>query len=217
MTFIPPVGRVSAINTREGTYHIQTEFALRPEPRVTTTVIFNGRVVHKDNYVCTPEILEEASRDLLETILAEQHKKVKEALQKEKGRGTPSAKPEKSPTPVDKSQQTDIIRENLSKIKGVKEVLVIDPASLNKPTKFEDLLYSSNYENLVAKVLGFALEIQNMSRLGSIKEVRGVWQNSPFLILGNLSPVLALFLESNLDFSSVQTPIQLVLAKYYVE
>ena len=93
----------------------------------------------------------------------------------------------------------------------------MDPASLKKPTKFEASLYSSTYENLVSKVLNFALEIQNLSRLGNVKEARGVWQNSPFLILGNLSPALALFLERDVDFSSVQTPIQLVLAKYYAE
>ncbi len=217
MTFISPLGRVSAINTAEGTYHIQTEFALRPEPRVTTTVIFNGQVVHKDNYACTPEILEEASRDLLETILSEQHKKVKDALQKQKGGSAKGTQPVKAPTPIDKNQQTDIIRENLAKIKGVKDVVVLDPTSLKKPTKFEASLYSSNYENLVSKVLNFALEIQNLSRLGNVKEARGVWQNFPFLILGNLSPALALFLERDVDFSSVQTPIQLVLAKYYAE
>lgn len=217
MTFISPLGRVSAINTAEGTYHIQTEFALRPEPRVTTTVIFNGQVVHKDNYACSPEILEEASRDLLDTILAEQHKKVKEAWQKQKGVSAKGTKPENAPAPVDKSQQTDIIRENLAKIKGVKEVVVLDPASLKKSTKFEASLYSSNYENLVSKVLNFALEIQNLSRLGNVKEARGVWQNSPFLILGNLSPALALFLEKDVDFASVQTPIQIVLAKHYAE
>jgi len=217
MAFIAPLGRVSAINTPEGTYHIQTEFALRPEPRVTTTVIFNGKVVHKDNYTCSPEILEEASRDLLDTILAEQHKKVKESWQREKGASHKATKPEKSPAPVDKSQQTDIIRENLEKIKGIKEVVVLDPASLRKPTKFEASLYSTGYENLVSKVLNFALEIQNLSRLGSVKEARGVWQSAPFLILGNLSPALALFLEKDVEFSAVQTQIQIVLAKYYAE
>src|SRR3989304_1114400 len=108
MTFIPPVGRVSPVNTAEGKYHIQTEFALRPQPRVTTTVTFNGRVVHKDNYPCKPEILAEESRDLLEAILNDQHKKVKESIQKQKGDIV--SKTEKPSTP-DKSQQPEIIRE----------------------------------------------------------------------------------------------------------
>ncbi len=216
MTFIPPVGRVSAVNTAEGIYHIQTEFALRPEPRITTTVIFKGRVVHKENYPCKLEILAEESRDLLETILNDQHKKAKESLQKQKGDLIPPDKSEKSSTP-DKSQQVEIIRENLSKIKGVKEILTLDWDNLRKPAQLERSLLSTTNEILIAKVLNFALEIQNQSRLGNIKEVKGVWQNSPFLILGNLTPALALFLQPNVDFSTVQTPIQLVLAKYYAE
>lgn len=216
MAFIPPVGRVSAVNTAEGTYHIQTEFALRPEPRVTTSVIFHGKVVQKENYLCQSEILAEESRDLLETILNDQHKKVKESIQKQKGDLSPSSTAEKSKVP-DRSKQVDTIRENLSKIKGVKEILTVDWESLKKPAKFEQSLFSSNYEILVAKVLNFALEIQNQSRLGNIKQAQGVWNNSPFLILGNLNPALALFLQPKVDFSAVQTPIQLVLAKYYAE
>ncbi len=216
MTFIPPVGRVSAVNTAEGTYHIQTEFALRPEPRITTTVTLNGRVVHKDNYRCKPDLLAQESRDLLETILNDQHKKAKDSLQKQKRDRSPSTTAEKSPAP-DRSKQAEIIRENLSKIKGVKEILTLDWESLKKPAKFEQSLLSTDSEILVAKVLNFALEIQNQSRLGNIKEAKGVWNNSPFLILGNLTPALALFLQPNVDFSTVQTPIQLVLAKYYAE
>ena len=42
-----PAGRTSLVNKDGSSIQIQTEYAFRPYPRVTTTILDNGRVLHK--------------------------------------------------------------------------------------------------------------------------------------------------------------------------
>ncbi len=45
-TYIP-AGRTSIVHRDEGSFQIQTEYAHRPYPRITTSIILNGQVVDK--------------------------------------------------------------------------------------------------------------------------------------------------------------------------
>lgn len=55
-----PVGRTSLVRKGQVSLQVQTEYASRPNPRVTTSIFNNGRMLHKiertlDNPVTTPE------------------------------------------------------------------------------------------------------------------------------------------------------------------
>ena len=71
--FIPP-GRLSAYQHGGKTFQVQTEYAPRPHPRVTTSVVLDGRMVHKVDRAWEAEVESEQTRKDLESCLAEQHR-----------------------------------------------------------------------------------------------------------------------------------------------
>lgn len=75
-----PSGISSEAIVKETKFCVQTEFAHRPKPRVTTTITLNGEVVEKveTNWEGTP-LTEEDKRDI-EQFLKKQHQKVIEKI-----------------------------------------------------------------------------------------------------------------------------------------
>jgi hypothetical protein len=68
-----PTGRLSAIEKDGEKVQIQTEFGLYPKPRVTTTVILGGQVLHKQQKVWEAETESEGGQRELEVFLNKQH------------------------------------------------------------------------------------------------------------------------------------------------
>ncbi len=71
-----PVGRTSLVKKGEVSLQVQTEYASRPNPRITTCILQNGRVLHKiersvDNAIST---IEEQLR--VETTIKRQHAEI---------------------------------------------------------------------------------------------------------------------------------------------
>ena len=71
--YIPP-GQLGYHKLGEKTLQVQTEFATRPRPRVTSSVVVDGRIVHKTDLEWTDDLASDESRQKLEAALAEQHK-----------------------------------------------------------------------------------------------------------------------------------------------
>ncbi|HVP07534.1 MAG TPA: hypothetical protein VMS71_06795 [Candidatus Acidoferrum sp.] len=85
-----PVGRTSLVKKGEVSLQVQTEYASRPNPRITTCILQNGRVLHKiersvDNPIST---IEEQLR--VETTIKRQHAEIIAIIQ-----NTPYTPPEK--------------------------------------------------------------------------------------------------------------------------
>ncbi len=78
-----PVGRTSLVKKEDVSLQVQTEYASRPYPRVTTTILKSGEVVHKvEKKLNHPvESLEEQSRT--ETLIQQQHSDVLAIIQKD--------------------------------------------------------------------------------------------------------------------------------------
>jgi len=68
-----PNGRLSAVSHEGDQIQIQTEFALHPRPRVTTTVVLGGRVLHKEEQIWEAETETPESQEKLESFLQKQH------------------------------------------------------------------------------------------------------------------------------------------------
>jgi hypothetical protein len=68
-----PNGRLSAVSHEGDKIQIQTEFALHPRPRVTTTVVLGGRVLHKEEQIWEAETETPESQEELESFLQKQH------------------------------------------------------------------------------------------------------------------------------------------------
>jgi hypothetical protein len=124
-----PAGRTSTVRKGETIFQIQTEYAYRPLPRITTTVSNQGRVLHKierslDHAV---ETLEEQTRT--EVIIKRQHAEVISILETQPA---PAPEPPKvvavEPTRVEDSQarMTPTSEDALKKIPGVTHVYTLD-------------------------------------------------------------------------------------------
>ncbi len=68
-----PTGRLSAVERNGEKIQIQTEFGLYPMPRVTTTVILGGQVLHKQQREWDAETETEEGQRELEVFLNKQH------------------------------------------------------------------------------------------------------------------------------------------------
>jgi hypothetical protein len=68
-----PTGRLSAVEKDGEKVQIQTEFGLYPKPRVTTTVILSGRVLHKQQKEWDAETETQDGQHELEVFLNKQH------------------------------------------------------------------------------------------------------------------------------------------------
>ncbi len=75
-----PLGRLSSHDHAGKTIQIQTEFATRPQPRVTTSVVLDGRIVHKADSPWEQGIESEEDRKNLEKFLSDQHHKVRDMV-----------------------------------------------------------------------------------------------------------------------------------------
>ncbi len=71
--YIPP-GQLGYHKLGEKVLQVQTEFATRPKPRITSSVVVDGRIVHKTDREWTVELSSDDSRQKLEAALGEQHK-----------------------------------------------------------------------------------------------------------------------------------------------
>jgi ABC-type phosphate/phosphonate transport system substrate-binding protein len=73
---INPAGISSEANFREMKFCVQTEFAPRPKPRITTSVSLNGEMVQKVEKFWEKLPQSEEDKDEIERFLRKQHQEV---------------------------------------------------------------------------------------------------------------------------------------------
>jgi hypothetical protein len=78
-----PNGRLSAVEYGDEKVQIQTEFASYPRPRVTTSVVLAGRLVHKEEQAWEAETETSDGQRNLESALQRQHLEVHERVESE--------------------------------------------------------------------------------------------------------------------------------------
>ncbi len=154
-----PSGRTSLIKRGSGSLQVQTEYAYRPYPRLTTTISNNGQVVHKiEKKLDRPiESFEEQSR--VESIMKKQHSEVLEIIREDSSitHGHPT-EPEGSAV----SQLTPEVtfRDRLKEIPGVSHVYHLNPDGNFSTTASAETFrkaYRVIYDN-ISELLGvFAL------------------------------------------------------------
>ena len=81
---ISPAGISGEASSGEKKYCVQTEFAPRPKPRITTSVSLNGEVVQKVENVWDKLPQTEEDKDEIERFLKKQHQEIIKEI-KEKG------------------------------------------------------------------------------------------------------------------------------------
>lgn len=97
-----PTGRTSLAKKGEISLQVQTEYASRPSPRITTTILKSGQVLHKIERNLSSTIESIAEMNHMEVAIRRQHSQVIEIIQKSETMDSaalphPKAKSDKRP------------------------------------------------------------------------------------------------------------------------
>jgi len=118
-----PAGRTSRTLYGRVELQIQTEYAYRPDPRLTTSIFSKGQVIHKIEQELPQPITSMEDKSRVETLLLRQHKQVMEVIKSDEFEDILRARlPEKDlPPPRPKS-----LPERLKAVGGVTGVYALD-------------------------------------------------------------------------------------------
>lgn len=119
MTEFLPAGRTSLVKNGDVPLQVQTEYAYRPYPRITTTILNNGQVVHKIEKKLLQPISSLDEQTRVERFLQVQHGEVLKTIKT----NPPQVADESQPEP-----QTLTISENLATVPGVQRIFHLDAA-----------------------------------------------------------------------------------------
>ncbi|MFQ5499952.1 MAG: hypothetical protein ACE5FH_09790 [Candidatus Zixiibacteriota bacterium] len=132
-----PVGLTSLVKTGDTALQLQTEYAGRPYPRVTTTIQSNGQVLHKVEQKLPGPVQSPDDQSRIEALIRRQHSEVTKVI--ESGAQTwsadqPDSKPDPSPAATDSSAQPVLLSpskllpiwERLDNVPGVQRVYRLD-------------------------------------------------------------------------------------------
>jgi hypothetical protein len=112
-TYSPP-GKLSAHRCGEKLLQVQTEFAQRPRPRITSSVVVDGRTVHKADREWTLDLDLEENRLRLEIELEEQHRATMALVVDRAAEFAESGRP--SLTPSDDGYPTPTFRDTIEEV-----------------------------------------------------------------------------------------------------
>ena len=125
-----PAGRTSVVNKGDQHLQVQTEYARRPAPRITTTISIKGQVINKVERALDREIesVEEQSR--VEIIMKRQHAEVTAILQNQPHHEllvpTKAAVVEPPLAAAPCTSVPEEVQHRLSSIPGVQQVFCLD-------------------------------------------------------------------------------------------
>ena len=121
-----PVGRTAQVDRElgaEGTkpLQVQTEYAYRPYPRITTTIFDSGQVLHKIELKLAQPINSEKEQQHAENIIRRQHAEVIALLKQQKSRSiAPAEKAQKI------SQKPSTNTDRFKQIPGIEYLFHLD-------------------------------------------------------------------------------------------
>jgi hypothetical protein len=136
-----PTGRTSLVKKGNTPIQVQTEYARRPAPRVTTTILKDGQVLHKIERTLGKIIDSVEEKNKIEVTIRRQHAEVLAIIEGSKGRSAevpefPKAPPRKLTT-----------EERLARIPGVNKLYRLDNEG-----NFVDANTSENFKRVFADV-----------------------------------------------------------------
>lgn len=144
-----PAGRTSRIVRGKTELQIQTEYAYRPNPRLTTSVISNGQVIRKIQQDLTEPVGTLEEKIKVEDLLRKQHMEVLRIINDKKS--SLSQTEQKKPILDNKSMTLD---ERLARIDGVYKIYRID-----NDGNFESETISEKFKKIFSKVFKSMTEI----------------------------------------------------------
>ena len=173
-----PVGRTSMARQGAKSLQVQTEYAPRPAPRITTTISHQGQVVHKIERTLERAIDSPEAQNRVERTLRNQHAEIIAIIEKPNCASipTPAATESQStataPVPVASGNEGDpestveaipgpVAYSRLQEIPGVKRIYRLDNegniVGRDEPTRFRQA-FAAIFRNLEDLVSLFAAD-----------------------------------------------------------
>lgn len=115
-----PTGRTSLVKKGTTPIQVQTEYALRPAPRVTTTILKSGQVLHKVERILEKPIESIEEKNQMEFTIRKQHAEVLAIIEGSKGNALDTPAP---PTGPPKELTTE---ERLAAVPGINRMFRMD-------------------------------------------------------------------------------------------
>lgn len=114
-----PAGRTSLVKRGDTTYQLQTEYAWRPMPRVTTTISASGRVIHKVERELNGPVESLEEQHTVEIIIRRQHAEISAVV-----------KDKKSSVPLESVESVSTVgmtlQDRIAQVEGVSHVYRLD-------------------------------------------------------------------------------------------
>ncbi|MCK4223766.1 MAG: hypothetical protein KAX39_01215 [candidate division Zixibacteria bacterium] len=191
---IIPGGLSSEASFKDTKFCVQTEFAQRPKPRVTTTISLNGEVVEKVENIWERLPQTEEDKQEIEKFLKRQHQQV---LKKIREKSEKLASPEREKEKVASAEEEDVVlkvNQELSGTEGVFGWVLL--------SKDDEIIAPGISQSEIKDTVDFARRVKDLSiflpsvtRLGNF--VGGILEAPGSCIL--FSPLQAQFLAVKLD------------------
>jgi hypothetical protein len=86
MSVLNPSGRLSKVEKKGQVFQIQTEFYHRPRPKITSTVILNGRIMNKIDTPWEEKLITDEDLKKIEKALRKQHQKVAQMIENQEAK-----------------------------------------------------------------------------------------------------------------------------------
>lgn len=150
-----PAGKTSLVKKKGGSLQVQTEYAFRPYPRFTTTILNNGQVIHKveKKLIGTIESFEEQEK--VEKMMKKQHSEILEILKNDSYPRPASTQPKDKLPPKDLS-----LNDRLKMIHGIEKIYQLDRdgnfLNKNNSEQFKKI-YSGVFKNIKDLIKLFSL------------------------------------------------------------
>lgn len=157
MGFITPSGRTSSVTWEGKVFQVQTEFATRPNPKAISSIILDGKLIHKVEKPWKGDVKSEDQEEI-EQFLKKEHEKVARALKN---------------NPYDfLSGGKEDFQAQIRKLSGLKEIdnpfiLMYDGSPLYPDKK--DELFLERFSKILVQALRLSSALTDSSRLGEIR------------------------------------------------
>jgi len=157
MSSIQPAGISSYLAWKEKQLYLQTEFALRPQPRITTTVSCQGEVIHKTEDLWKRGLRRQEDKEEIEELIRSQHRRVRELVKNKAEEILGSLLPKPLPK----------FWEVLSKMEGIQNVFAFDREGKLLYQEKEDQLSKKIRQGIISTIQlsNFLTQVSRLEKL----------------------------------------------------
>jgi len=203
-----PAGLISETHSEDLRFFVQTEFAQRPQPRVTTTISINGAVVEKIENLWDKLPQTEEDKEEIEKFLKRQHQQVLKKI-KDKKESFAGYESEKGKTILPEDKVILQIRDELSKTEGVLGwvFLLDDEPMISRAVSERE---QKQMEDLVRSIKDLSILLTKVTELGKFGGGILETPKNRVVFLTLKRQILAIKLDPKVDFKRLVTRIMAI-------